>query len=57
MKNAHGREIAEETQTTKVNNERRVCKKCGSELVLRKGKYSEFYGCANFPRCRYTENI
>lgn len=34
-----------------------VCEKCGSEIVLRKGKRGEFYGCSNFPKCRYTKNL
>jgi restriction system protein len=31
------------------------CKECGSELLIRKGTKGIFYGCSNFPRCRYTE--
>lgn len=31
-----------------------VCPKCGGKLVERKGKYGDFYGCSNFPKCRYT---
>ncbi|SDB66668.1 NERD domain-containing protein [Butyrivibrio sp. INlla16] len=31
-----------------------ICPKCGGRLVLRKGKYGEFYGCSNYPKCRYT---
>ncbi|RKJ38677.1 NERD domain-containing protein, partial [Butyricicoccus sp. 1XD8-22] len=30
------------------------CPKCGGELSLKKGKYGSFYGCGNYPRCRYT---
>ena len=33
----------------------KICPNCGSALVLRKGKYSEFYGCENFPTCNYIE--
>ena len=33
----------------------KVCPTCGSPLVLRKGKYSEFYGCENYPTCNYME--
>lgn len=32
------------------------CPVCGSELILRKGRYGMFYGCTGFPRCRYTRN-
>ena len=33
-----------------------LCPRCGSELVPRKGKYGQFYGCSNYPRCKYTTN-
>ncbi len=33
-----------------------VCPRCGGELVRRKGKYGEFLGCTNYPRCRFTRN-
>ena len=29
------------------------CPRCGGELVLRKGKYGRFYGCSNYPHCKY----
>lgn len=32
----------------------KVCPKCGGKLIERKGQYGEFYGCSNFPKCRYT---
>lgn len=31
-----------------------ICPKCGGTLILRKGKYGEFYGCSNYPKCKYT---
>lgn len=34
-----------------------ICPRCGHPLVLRHGKYGEFYGCSNYPKCRFTENI
>ncbi len=39
-----------------------VCPKCGSALVLRTAKRGEnagnqFYGCSNFPKCRYIQNL
>ncbi|MDR2100881.1 MAG: topoisomerase DNA-binding C4 zinc finger domain-containing protein, partial [Campylobacteraceae bacterium] len=33
------------------------CPECGSELVLRKGKFGEFVACSNYPKCKYTKNI
>lgn len=33
-----------------------VCPSCGEgTLVLRRGPYSEFYGCTRFPACRHTQ--
>lgn len=31
-----------------------ICPKCGGNLVLRYGKYGSFYGCTNYPKCKYT---
>ena len=33
------------------------CPKCGSNLILRKGKRGSFYGCQSFPKCRFTRDI
>ncbi len=30
-----------------------ICPLCKKELVLRKGKYGEFYGCSGFPECTF----
>lgn len=35
--------------------EGKVCPICGSPLVYRKGKYGEFIGCSNYPKCTYIE--
>lgn len=32
------------------------CPLCGGQLVLRKGKYGKFYGCSNYPSCKFTIN-
>lgn len=34
-----------------------VCPKCGGEMIRRNGRYGEFWGCGNFPKCRYTQNV
>lgn len=34
------------------------CPACGQgKLQLRKGKFGEFYGCTEFPKCRYTQPV
>ena len=30
------------------------CPKCGSEMVLRKGQYGQFFACRNYPECKTT---
>ncbi|MBO4612420.1 MAG: NERD domain-containing protein [Bacteroidaceae bacterium] len=30
-----------------------ICPKCGGHLVKRKGKYGTFFGCSNYPKCKY----
>lgn len=34
-----------------------ICPRCGGQLLKRKGKFGEFFGCCNYPRCRFTKNI
>ncbi len=34
-----------------------LCPRCDGHLVLRKGKYGDFFGCSNYPKCKYTKNI
>lgn len=34
-----------------------ICPRCKGELIKREGRYGSFYGCSNFPSCRYTKNI
>ena len=31
-----------------------ICPKCGGNLVMRSGKYGTFYGCSNYPKCKFT---
>ncbi len=31
-----------------------ICPSCGGRLTLRRGQYGEFWGCSNYPNCKYT---
>lgn len=33
---------------------RNICPRCGGSLVIRTGKKGQFYGCTNYPHCRFT---
>jgi len=44
-----------------IEEKKNICLKCGSKLVLRTAKKganagNQFYGCSNYPKCRYTTN-
>lgn len=39
---------------------KKICPRCGSKMILRTAKKGEnvgqqFFGCSNYPKCRYTE--
>ncbi len=57
MKFSETTEFNDEVQTDEM-----TCPKCGSNLIIRtasKGKYqgNKFYGCSNYPKCRYTQKL
>ena len=33
-----------------------ICPRCGGTLQLRTGKYGNFYGCSNYPKCKFTKD-
>lgn len=45
----------EGSKKTKVAG--KTCNECGGEMVQRKGPYSAFWGCSNFPECAHTISI
>jgi predicted RNA-binding Zn-ribbon protein involved in translation (DUF1610 family) len=42
-------------QKQKINS--LICPKCGNKLIVRKGTYGSFYGCSNYPNCRFKQDI
>lgn len=52
------KEHVNDIQKVKEDNEQKIakgiCPKCGGNLIRRKGKYGYFYGCSNYPKCRYA---
>ena len=51
----HKQEVKEYKQNLEECSKQKLCPYCKAPLVLRKGKYGEFYGCINYPKCRYTQ--
>lgn len=34
-----------------------VCPRCGGKMILRNSHRGSFYGCSNYPKCRFIKNI
>ena len=49
-----GDEIADPSEAARSI---KVCPKCGNILRKKSGMYGEFWGCASYPDCRYTQNV
>jgi DNA topoisomerase-1 len=32
----------------------KTCPQCGSDIIVKLGRFGKFYACSNFPKCRYT---
>jgi DNA topoisomerase-1 len=46
-------------ETVKVEPEKigEACPQCGSDLVIKLGRFGKFIGCANYPSCNYTRPL
>lgn len=53
----HKRYIQSQKERRRNSLNQGLCPRCGGHLVLRKGKYGAFYGCSNYPKCKFTINI
>lgn len=49
--------IEKNNEEKKESPDSMICPRCGGKLIQRKGKFGEFIGCRNFPKCRYTLQI
>ena len=48
----HNIQTAKEEYNRKIASG--ICPRCGGSLVQSNGKYGSFYGCSNYPYCKYT---
>ncbi|MDO4971633.1 MAG: NERD domain-containing protein [Bacteroidales bacterium] len=51
---AHVRNVQASLQNKQNKISAGLCPNCGGSLVQRQGKYGTFWGCSNYPRCRFT---
>jgi DNA topoisomerase-1 len=49
------KEISKAELTQEKTGEK--CPKCGSELVIKLGRFGKFKACTKYPECKYTEPI
>ena len=48
------REHVENIHQTLEDTQNGICPRCGGQLVERKGQHGTFYGCSNYPNCKFT---
>lgn len=41
----------------KRNIAAKICPRCAGNLILRRGPYGEFYGCSNYPECKFRIGV
>lgn len=49
------KEHIQNIRNTQKELEHNICPRCGGTLILRKGNSGSFYGCSNYPRCKFTK--
>ena len=54
VRTEHKQNVIAYKENLEEMKKQKICPYCKSELVLRNGKNGKFYGCKNFPKCRYT---
>jgi len=49
----HDHRVQNHIRECKSKEKSLVCPRCGGSLVVRDGPYGRFYGCSNYPKCKY----
>lgn len=55
--NMSNQEHVQNIRNTQKELQQNICPRCGGTLILRKGVNGPFYGCSNYPRCKFTKNV
>ncbi len=50
-------EHVQNIETLQSNIENHICPRCGNQLVLRNGKHGEFWGCSQYPKCKFIKKM
>lgn len=59
-KNGYSQTVSNARTTSDIRE--KICPRCGGKLVMRTANKGErqgkkFFGCSNYPKCRYAENL
>lgn len=57
IEDIHIQSIGERHVNKEIALQQGKCPRCGGNLVLRNGRYGQFYGCSNYPKCKFTHDI
>ena len=49
------REHVKNIRTTQKELKEGICPRCGGQLVEKTGQYEKFYGCSNYPKCKFIK--
>lgn len=55
LRKEHLSTIKEKVVNNTVLENNMICPKCNGNLVERNGKYGNFVGCSNYPKCKYIK--
>ncbi len=50
----HNQRIRERLIEEELKKQNLTCPRCDGDLVLRQGKYGNFYACKSYPKCKFT---
>ncbi len=45
------------TETSSDEVVDKICEKCGSSMVIKRGRYGEFLACSAYPDCKHTQSL
>ena len=49
------KEVPHKKEKHKETN--KMCPECNSPIIIKLGRYGEFYACSNWPKCKYTKPL
>ena len=49
----HNQQVRDNQRERQLKIDNGICPRCGGTLIVRNGKYGRFYGCSNYPNCKF----